>query len=588
MTAPTSKLYLEAPRRLRALVRARESSLIVLAAIVGILGGLFVVLMSRAVGLLHEVLFNIPHGERLSSQSVLEPMRAVIMPTLGGLLFGLSLLALHRWRPGREVDPIEANALHGGKMSFRGSIIVALQTIWSSGVGASVGTEAGYTQISSGTASVLGQAFHLRRSDQRILVGCGSAAAIAGAFGAPLAGAFYAFELIVSGYTPASLAPIGVASITGYAVAHQLAPTVPGIILSQVGTVTSQDIVIAVALGFLCALAGIAVMRAVAVWDTVMSRSRLWLPLRPTIGGLVMGLFALQAPQVMSSGHGALHTTNVVTLPVLMVAFLFALKILASVISLGSGFRGGLFFSSLLSGALGGHLFAAAMNTLVPSLHLDISVYAVIGMSALSAAVVGGPLTMTFIALETTGNLWLTTAVLIAVIVSTQVTRELFGYSFATWRFHLRGETIRSAADIGWIRDLTVGRMMRSDVTTVPVEMPIDTFRQSYPLGSKTQVIAVDSEQKYAGIVFVADAYASLDTPADTVGDIIRYQDACLLPDMNAQDAVAAFDRAEAESLAVIDKADTRRVIGILTEAHALRRYAEETDRHRRHSIGEA
>ena len=57
---------------------------------------------------------------------------------------------------------------------------------------------------------------------------------------------------------------------------------------------------------------------------------------------------------------------------------------------------------------------------------------------------------------------------------------------------------------------------------------------------------------------------------------------------MNVQDAVAAFDRAEAESLAVIDTADTRRVIGILTEAHALRRYAEETDRHRRLSIGEA
>ena len=229
MTAPTSKLYLEAPRRLRALVRARESSLIVLAAIVGALGGLFVVLMSRAVGLLHEVLFNLPHGARLSSQSVLEPWRAVLMPTLGGLLFGLSLLLLNRWRPGREVDPIEANALHGGQMSFRGSIIVALQTIWSSGVGASVGTEAGYTQISSGAASVLGQAFHLRRSDQRILLGCGCAAAIAGAFGAPLAGAFYAFELIVSGYTPASLAAIGVAIGGGltYLFSLSFPPTVP-------------------------------------------------------------------------------------------------------------------------------------------------------------------------------------------------------------------------------------------------------------------------------------------------------------------------------------------------------------------------
>ncbi len=85
-------------------------------------------------------------------------------------------------------------------------------------------------------------------------------------------------------------------------------------------------------------------------------------------------------------------------------------------------------------------------------------------MSALSASVIGGPLTMSFIALESTGNLWLTTAVLVAVMISTQITRELFGYSFATWRLHLRGETIRSAADVGWIRDLTVRRLMRPDV----------------------------------------------------------------------------------------------------------------------------
>ena len=66
---------------------------------------------------------------------------------------------------------------------------------------------------------------------------------------------------------------------------------------------------------------------------------------------------------------------------------------------------------------------------------------------------------------------------LVAVIISTQMTRELFGYSFATWRLHLRGETIRSAADVGWIRDLTVRRLMRPDVATVNSTMPLDEFR---------------------------------------------------------------------------------------------------------------
>ena len=157
-------------------------------------------------------------GSRASS--AIEPLRALLVPSLGGLLLGVAFLLLLRWRPAREIDPIEANALHGGRMSFRGSVIVALQTIWSSGVGASVGLEAGYTQLASGLAASLGRGFHLRRADQRIMVGCGAAAAIAGAFGAPLAGAFYAFELVIGGYTPASLTPVGVAAVVGYFVAH--------------------------------------------------------------------------------------------------------------------------------------------------------------------------------------------------------------------------------------------------------------------------------------------------------------------------------------------------------------------------------
>ena len=143
----------------------------------------------------------------LSGRVTLDPLRAFVVPSIGGLLFGLVTAFIAR-RRGREVDPIEANALHGGRMSMRGSLIVALQTIWSSGVGASVGLEAGYTQIASGIASAIGRSFRLRRSDMRVLIGCGAAAAIAGAFGAPLGGAFYGFELIIGSYSIASLAPI--------------------------------------------------------------------------------------------------------------------------------------------------------------------------------------------------------------------------------------------------------------------------------------------------------------------------------------------------------------------------------------------
>jgi chloride channel protein, CIC family len=290
---------------------------------------------------------------------------------------------------------------------------------------------------------------------------------------------------------------------------------------------------------------------------------------------------------VMSSGHGALHFSGIVSMPLQIIAGIFVLKALASIISLGSGFRGGLFFATLLMGALGGRLFADGVGLVWPGLGLDPNVYAVIGMSALSASVIGGPLTMSFIALESTGNLWLTTAVLVAVIISTMITRELFGYSFATWRFHLRGETIRSAADVGWIRDLTVGRLMRQDMTTVPVDMPIGEFRQRFPLGSKTQVVAVDGMGRYVGLALTAEAHAPEIEPAKGLAGLLHHRDVVLHPAMNIREAIAVFDAAEAESLAVVEAGDGRRPIGILSEAHAMRRYAEESEQHRREAIGE-
>ena len=583
----TTSRYLEAPRRLRAFVRAHETSLVVLAALVGTLAGWVVVAMSIAVAGLHALLFNIDIRERLSSQVSIDPFRALLVPSLGGLALGIAFLLLQRWRPAREIDPIEANALHGGRMSFRGSVIVASQTVWSSGVGASVGLEAGYTQLASGLAASLGRAFHLRRADQRIMVGCGAAAAIAGAFGAPLAGAFYAFELVIGGYTPASLTPVGVAAVAGYFVTHGFAALSLGIGVGPVGDVLGRDLAIAALLGILAALFGIAIMRGVTLCEALLTRSGIWPPLRPALGGLAVGLLALLAPQVMSSGHGALHFAGIVSMPLAMIASVFVLKTLASVISLGSGFRGGLFFASLLLGALGGRLFAAGFDMVWPGLHLDPNVYAIVAMSALSASVIGGPLTMSFIALESTGDLWLTTAVLVAVMISSQITRELFGYSFATWRLHLRGETIRSAADVGWIRDLTVRRLMRPDVPTVNADMPIEEFRGKFPLGSKTQVVAVDAAGRYVGLALVADAHAPDVDAKSGLNGILHHRGVVLHPVMNIQEAIAVFDAAEAESLVVVEAGGEHRPVGILNEAHAMRRYAEESEQRRREAVGD-
>jgi CIC family chloride channel protein len=578
-----TELPFHAPRRLRAFVRSREVSIVVLAAIVGAFGGLGVVVLSKAVDLLHAVFFGLSLGQRLSAVAAIEPWQATV-PAVGGLLLGLTFLMQHKWRPGNPVDPIEANALRGGYMSMRDSLIVAGQTVLSSGVGASVGLEAGYTQLGSGIASWIGRMFHLRRSDLRQLVGCGAAAAIAGAFGSPLGGAFYGFELIIGAYTAVTLAPVGIAALTGYAVVQVLAPVSLGLPGGDIGVTAARDFPIAAALGVTAAVFGILLMRGVALWERLMKT--LPLPVaRPVIGGMIVGGLALITPRVLSSGHGALHVASMFELPLLGLATILLLKSAASIVSLGSGFRGGLFFASLLLGALGGRVFAETVNAIWPALQLNPDVYSILGLGALTATIIGAPMAVAFIVLENTGDFWLTAAVFISVIVANLLTRELFGYSFATWRFHLRGETIRGAADIGWIRDLTVKRMMRPDVKTVSKDTPIQQFQELYPLGSATRLVATDSDNGYAGIITVADAYGSLDAKIQTIDPLLRNQGMALTLWMNIQEAARMFEKAEAEALAVVD--GNRRVVGLLTEAYVLRRYADELERRRREILGE-
>ena len=170
-------------------VRGSEVAIVVLAILAGGAGGLVASVMSGATHWLHLALFGPGAENGLSALRNADPLVLLLVPTAGGLLLGLLNLGLARWWPRTPIDPIEANALYGGRMSLADGAVVGAQNIVSNGFGASVGLEAAYAQAGSGIASRLGGAFGLRRGDLRVLVGCGAAGAIAAAFGAPLTGA---------------------------------------------------------------------------------------------------------------------------------------------------------------------------------------------------------------------------------------------------------------------------------------------------------------------------------------------------------------------------------------------------------------
>jgi CIC family chloride channel protein len=583
---PFGDMVLHAPQTLRALVRTDELWLVVLAAFIGCGAGLMVWMMTATTQLIHELLFGLTATQRLSAMIELNPVITLVVPAAGGLALGLVGLAITHYWPRPAVDPIEANALYGGRMSLTDSLLVVLQTVMSNGVGASVGLEAGYTQIGSALGSRLARSFRVRRNDMRVLVGCGAAAAIGGAFNAPLTGAFYAFELVIGTYSVTTLAPVAVASMVAVGVVHGLSNDPFELELLIPPRIDPLDYVPILALGMLCALIGIAIMRGVTLTEHLFRRSGVPGWLRPAIGGVAIGTLALVSPMVLSSGHGALNPLITTPYALPHIGLLIVLKATASAISIGSGFRGGLFFASLFLGAMVGKFFAGVLALVTTTYAISPAVCAVVAMSGMAVAIVGGPLTMGLLALESTGSLPLTIAVLAACVVSTLTVRRTFGYSFATWRFHLRGEAIRSAVDIGWMRSLTVGRMMRREVRTVRATTTLTRFRRDFPLGATTRVVALDDADGYAGIVLTPEAHAE-DAGARTVADVVHYADAVLLPQMSVKEAIGKFEQAEADALAVVDAAETKHVIGLLTEHYALRRYSEELDRRRRELSGE-
>ena len=567
------------------MVRADEIWLLVLAAFIGVGAGFGAWLIAGTAQALHQVLFGIGSEQRLSAMDHLSPWRTVLVPSLGGLALGLITLGIARVYTRRTVDPVEANALFGGRMSFTGSLVVVLQTIISNGVGASIGLEAAYTQIGSAIGSRAGHAFRVRRNDLRLLVGCGAAAAIAGAFNAPLTGAFYAFELVIGTYSIGTFGPVAISALVSLGVVRLLGGEAFELRMLP-AEILPIDYIPILALGMVCALLGITIMRGVTLTESFFRHLRVAAWMRPAIGGLAVGVLALYTPAVLSSGHGALGVVINAEYPLYALALLIALKAVASAISIGSGFRGGLFFASLFLGALLGKAFAIGVGVIVPGHMISPTVCALVGMSGLAVAIIGGPLTMGFLALESTGSLPMTVAVLAACVVSAVTVRRTFGYSFATWRFHLRGESIRSAVDIGWMRTLTVERMMRREVRTIHQDMHLPDFKHDFALGSEQRIVVLDDEERYVGIVQVAEAHGDADDD-HVVGDLLHHADTVLLPKMTIKEAIAMFENAESDALVVVDGPETRHVMGILTEQHALRRYSEELDRRRRELSGE-
>ena len=572
--------------RLRRWLRSSEAALVVVALAVGAAAGLTTALQSVMAHGLQHLFYGVGINRLSALASIRHPLRLLALPA-GGLI-----LAVINWRLAlarAPVDVVEANALHGGRLPLGDSLIVSAQTLISNGFGASVGLEAAYAQAGGCLASLGGRWVGLRRADMRILVGAGAGAAIGAAFGAPLTGAFYGFEIVIGAYTPAAIAPVAAAALTAKLVTRALGIEPWLIAAPEHNPITTLTYLVAAVLGLVAGMVGVGIMRA----QTAAERLIKSLPLAgwgPVVGGVLLMPVVWASPQALSAGHGAMHLDMALHPAIDFLMAVFALKVVASIISLSFGFRGGLFFASLFLGSLLGPicmhgLNLAAFGVLGTGPLFDEQGAALIGMAALAVTIVGGPMTLSLLALEVTHDFALTGLVLTASVCASTFTRATFGYSFSTWRLHLRGTAIRSPRDIGWSTMLTAGRLMRRAPPVVLSSLNISGFREAVPLGTTSRVLLADAQGQYGGMVLTAEAYdPRLDGDA-ALTDLARLRDQTLVPDDGIETILNRFERLQVDDIAVTDAEG--HILGLLTEKYVRRRYAEEIEKTQSNLYGE-
>ena len=417
----------------------RSPALWLLGLLIGILTSFAVIGFILAIHQVSLLTYGSDHDNLASGVARLPAWHIIGVPVLGGIVVsGLLWLGKARgWlaetRAHAVADVIEARAVRAGTVSLKTGILSAVISAVSLGAGGSAGREGPAVHLGGALAGSLARALGLPPRAARILLACGAAAAVAASFNAPIAGAVFAFEVILGHYALRSIAPVAIASVMGALIARIYFGASPAFAVPPVEPASLWDFFGVVLLGFAAAGVAIVFIRATLATPGLVARQaeKLKLPLwaLPPFGGVLIGVIALAFPEVLGVGYEA--TADAVSGGFALQALLALLvvKIIATAITLGFRFGGGIFSPSLYLGAMLGALFGGIAGMVMGPESGGTTFYALVGMGAVSGAVLGAPLSTTLIVFEMTASYEASLGVLIAVSLATLLTQSVVGGS---------------------------------------------------------------------------------------------------------------------------------------------------------------
>nr|WP_321460081.1 chloride channel protein [uncultured Cohaesibacter sp.] len=364
----------------------------------------------------------------------------VAAPTIGGLFVGAFLQYVHPIKRAEGVaDVIEARARGGRGLRFWQALDSAAITIISLGSGASAGREGPIVHLGATLASSISRKLSLQPTGRKILLSCGVASAVSASFNAPIAGVLFAHEVILGHYAFSAFVPIVLASAVGTTFSRLYFGDVASFIIPDYQITSYWELPSFALLGIVCAIVAVLFQTSLLATDRIARHISMPLLLRPVVGGFLIGLIALAYPEILGVGYEATDQALKQQLPLTMLFSLIFVKTLATSITLASRFGGGIFSPSLYIGAMVGGTFGLLAQPLLPEIASTHGLYALLGMGAVAAAVLGAPVSTTMIVFELTGGYALSIALLVTVSISNGLAVALQGRSYFHRLLGMRG-----------------------------------------------------------------------------------------------------------------------------------------------------
>ncbi len=501
---------------------------------------------------------------------------AVAFPALGLVLAAGLVRILSPQEVGHGVAGLmEAMALRGGRVRMRPAVARVLAAILTIVAGGSVGPEDPNVQIGATVGSWLAQRLRLSSERIRTLAACGAASGIASAFNAPIAGVFFAQEVILGEFTTGGFAMVVLAAVTASVITRVLRGDSPAFRIPEYTLRSPWELFLYLGLGLAAALVSTLYVRGLLRLEEHFQawRSPFWL--KAALGGAMVGAAGIAFPQLFGVGYDTMEgLLRGEAMALWVLVALMALKPLLTALTLAAGGSGGVFAPSLFIGAMLGGAFGQAVGKLMPGIAAPPPAYALVGMGGVLAGAVHCPITAILLLFEMTRDYRIILPVMLCAAVSTLVAQHLSPGSVYTGRLARRGIYLQQGRDRHVLEMVTVEEAMTRDFASVSPELSLEELGRLFEQSGHHGAAVVDSEGRLFGVVTLSDYHRSLEEgKGRKVVDICTRNPVVLYPDQNLHEAMVLLASRDVGRVPVVTRDDPQRVVGMVRRSDVIRAY---------------